>query len=135
MHAYPSQQYHASFTPDPPALNGVVAMGVAGALITGAVAAATAIRDAKTHPEKTGQVVSKVGKEALGGGLAWAAGAAVARTFFRSNVIGILAMVAVSTGVKYAYDGILTPKAEPYAEPATDGAEAAEHKAGSSKTK
>lgn len=92
-------------------INGVVAMGVAGALVTGSVAAASEIRKVREDKADNVQALVKVGKEALGGGLAWAAGAAVAKTVFRSNILGILTMVAVSAGVKYAYDGLTSPKA------------------------
>lgn len=97
-------------TTAPAPINGIAAMGVAGALVTGSVAAAREFRNTQTDDETKTNALAKVGKEALGGGIAWAAGAAVAKTLFRSNILGIVAMVAVSAGVKYAYDGLLAPK-------------------------
>lgn len=105
---YPTE-YNKTNVSNVPAVGGIVAMGVAGALVTGSVAAATELRK-KESAECRSQTAMKVGKEALGGGIAWAAGAAVAKTLFRSNLLGIVAMVAVSAGVKYAYDGLTAPK-------------------------
>lgn len=105
---YPTE-YNKTNVSNAPAVGGIVAMGVAGALVTGSVAAATELRK-KENAECRAHTAMKVGKEALGGGIAWAAGAAVAKTLFRSNVLGIVAMVAVSAGVKYAYDGLTAPK-------------------------
>lgn len=102
-------EYKQANVSNAPAAGGIVAMGVAGALVTGSVAAATELRK-KENAECRGQTAMKVGKEALGGGIAWATGAAVAKTLFRSNILGIIAMVAVSAGVKYAYDGLTAPK-------------------------
>lgn len=107
---YPTE-YKNTIASNVPTAGGIVSMGVAGALVTGSVAAATELRKAGDAESRT-QAAMTVGKEALGGGIAWAAGAAVAKTLFRSNLLGILAMVAVSAGVKYAYDGLTAPKAE-----------------------
>lgn len=122
---YPSE-YKKTNVPSAPAAGGIVAMGVAGALVTGSVAAATELRK-KENAQCRGQTVMRVGKEALGGGIAWATGAAVAKTLFRSNILGIVAMVAVSAGVKYAYDGLTAPK-EAEAEKKTPPAKAAKAK-------
>lgn len=105
---YPTE-YTKTNVSNVPAAGGIVAMGVAGALMTGSMAAATELRKNESA-ECRAQTIMKVGKEALGGGIALAAGAAVAKTLFRSNLLGIVAMVAVSAGVKYAYDGLTAPK-------------------------
>lgn len=104
------QQYQAyPQTQTRPALpvGGVVAMGLAGAVITAIGATARGLRDAKTGAKTRSEVIGDVAKEALGGGLATAAGAAVAGAVFRSNALSLAAMAAVGIGVKYAYDGMV----------------------------
>ena len=91
-------------------LNGALAMGLAGALISGSVAAAGEFRKVKENHEARKDAVTVVGREALGGGIAWAAGSVVAKTLFRSNVLSIVAATAVAAGVKYAYDGFVSPQ-------------------------
>ncbi len=109
----------------------VAAMGLAGALIAGSAAAARDMRLVKANemsgPEAAGDVV----KEALGGALATAAGAAAAGTFFRSGPLALAAMAVVGAGVKYLYDG-MTDRARPSAEKALIAKPAP--KAASSKT-
>lgn len=97
---YPSANY-AYASP----LNGALAMGIAGALITGSVAAASEFRKVKEAQTSQADALAAVGKEALGGGVAWAAGAVVGNTLFRSNVLSIITTTAVAAGVKYAIDG------------------------------
>ena len=109
MHS--NQSYSTTVSNTAP-VGGVVAMGVAGALITGAVSAAQEIRKVKEGEEDRAQAVSRVAKESLGGGLALATGAVVAKTLFRSTGLGLIAMLAVGAGVKYAYDGFMKPNAE-----------------------
>ena len=85
-------------------MGGVAAAGIVGAAITGTVAAARDIRKVKNGEKDKEEVIKAVAKEALGGGLAVAAGAAVAKTIFRTNPLGFVAMLAVGVGAKYAYD-------------------------------
>jgi hypothetical protein len=87
-------------------VGGIVAMGLAGAVITAVGATARGLRDAKDGAKTRAEVVTDVAREALGGGLATAAGAAVAGTVFRSGALSLAAMAAVGIGVKYVYDGM-----------------------------
>lgn len=86
---------------------GIVAMGLAGAVITAVAATARGLRELKDGDATRSEVIGEVAKEALGGGLATAAGAAVAGTVFRSNALSLVAMAAVGIGVKYVYDGMV----------------------------
>lgn len=91
---------------------GVVAAGVAGALVVASMGAAKAIRKVRAGKKTHTEAANKIAREALGTGIAMAAGAAVAKTLFRSNALGLAAMVAVSIGAKYAYDEMLHTCAE-----------------------
>ncbi len=115
MHSFQYKQNLTGLTPAS-SINGVMASGVAGALITGAMAAASELRETAGNKEKRREAIGAVAKEGFGGGLAVAAGVAVGKTLFRSNILGLLAMFAVSAGVKYAYDG-LTSAGKTEAEP------------------
>ena len=91
-------------------LGGVVAAGIAGAAVTGTVAAARDLRKVKDGEKDKDEVIKTVAKEALGGGLAVAAGAAVAKAVFRTSPLGFVAMLAVGVGAKYAYDTFVSKK-------------------------
>ena len=108
MYNNSQSQYPGNFTPVSCSL---VSLGVAGALVNGSVAAADEIRKAREGKEDRAQAVTNVAKEAVGGGLAVAAGAAVARALFRPSLVGAVAMVAVSVGVKYAYNNLMAKAA------------------------
>ena len=99
MAHYPFNHFHTSMH-----LGGVAAAGVVGAAVTGAVAAARDLRKVKEGEMDKETAIKTVAKEALGGGLAVAAGAAVAKTLFRTSPLGFVAMLAVGVGAKYAYD-------------------------------
>lgn len=89
---------------------GIVSAGVTGAVITGAGSAACEIRKVKNGEIEKSEAVSTVAKNALGGGLAVATGAAVGKLLFRSNILGAAAMVATSVGVLYALNGLKDKK-------------------------
>ncbi len=93
-----------------PQPGGVAVLGVTGALLAGSMAAAQAIRKVKNKELDNAQALSQVAKESLGAGIATAAGAAVGKTLFQSGPLSLAAMIAVSIGVKYAYDELLMPK-------------------------
>ncbi|WP_176636850.1 magnetosome protein MamC [Desulfolutivibrio sulfoxidireducens] len=83
----------------------VTAMGLAGAVIGGTVAAAKDLRQVKEGDMTREAAAGHILKEAVGTGLATAVGA-VAGTFFRSSILGLAAMAAVGIGTKYIYDGV-----------------------------
>ncbi|NMC49145.1 MAG: magnetosome protein MamC [Desulfovibrio sp.] len=83
----------------------VTAMGLAGAVIGGTVAAAKDLRQVKEGDMTREAAAGHVLKEAVGTGLATAVGA-VAGTLFRSSVLGLVTMAAVGIGTKYLYDGV-----------------------------
>ncbi len=83
----------------------VTAMGLAGAVIGGTVAAAKDLRQVKEGDMTREAAAGHVLKEAVGTGLATAVGA-VAGTFFRSSLLGLVTMAAVGIGTKYLYDGV-----------------------------
>lgn len=89
---------------------GIVAAGLTGAIITGATTAAREIRKVKSGELDRAEAMSTVTKEAIGGGLAVATGAAVGKLLFRSSLLGAITMVAVSVGVTYALDGMKNKK-------------------------
>ena len=93
-----------------PTVEGTIAAGVAGALITGSMTAAREAREKGADKEKRAEFASNVVKESVTGGLAVAVGVAVAKTLFRSNILGIIAMAAVSAGAKYAIDEFAAKK-------------------------
>ncbi|MFZ5812516.1 MAG: hypothetical protein ACOY4F_10775 [Thermodesulfobacteriota bacterium] len=83
----------------------VTAMGLAGAVIGGTVAAAKDLRQVKEGDMTREAAAGHVLKEAVGTGLATAVGA-VAGTLFRSSFLGLVTMAAVGIGTKYLYDGV-----------------------------
>ncbi|MDQ7832573.1 MAG: hypothetical protein RDU30_12630 [Desulfovibrionaceae bacterium] len=89
----------------------ITAMGAAGAIIGGTAAAAKDLRQVKEGDMTREAAAGHILKEALGSGLATAAGA-VAGTFFRSGVLGLAAMAVVGVGTKYLYDGVAGLAAE-----------------------
>ena len=91
-------------------MGGIVAVGVAGALLTATFSAAKEIRKVRQEGKDSTEAVVSVAKESLGAGLATAAGAMVGRTFFRSSALGVAAMLAARVGVMYAYEGLTAPK-------------------------
>lgn len=93
-----------------PTVEGTVAAGVAGALITGSMAAAREARETGTSKEKRAEFARNVAKESITGGIAVAVGVTVAKTLFRSNLLGLIAMAAVSAGTKYAIDECIAKK-------------------------
>jgi len=89
----------------------ITAMGAAGAIIGGTAAAAKDLRQVKNGDMTREAAAGHILKEALGSGLATAAGA-VAGTFFRTNILGLAAMAVVGVGTKYLYDGVAGLAAE-----------------------
>jgi hypothetical protein len=108
---YPQYQQYQTYPQSPlrTALptGGIVAMGLAGAVITAIGATARGLRETKAGEITRSEMIVDVAKEALGGGLATAAGAAVAGTVTRSGALSLAAMAAVGIGVKYVYDGMV----------------------------
>ena len=100
---YTNQAYQ-SLASSSSSLGGLAATGLAGAVVSGTVAAAKGMREVREGKDRS-EIVRTVARESLGGGLALAAGAFVARSLFRSTPLGFVAMLAVSIGAKYAYDG------------------------------
>ena len=107
---YTNQAYQGMVS-NSASLGAVAATGLAGALVGGAVAAAKGAREIKEGKDKS-ELVRVVAKEALGSGLALAAGAFVAKSLFRSTPLGFVSMLAVSIGAKYVYDGLACSLAE-----------------------
>jgi hypothetical protein len=120
-----SQYYYPTSAPTVSAVDGYVAFGVARALLTATSSVAREIRNVKEHGKDPTQAVVSVAKETIGTSLANVAGAVVGKTLFRSSALGFATMLAVSVGVKYAYDGLTTPKV---AEAATTPVKAAKSK-------
>jgi hypothetical protein len=89
----------------------ITAMGAAGAIIGGTAAAAKDLRQVKSGEMTREAAAGHILKEAVGSGLATAAGA-VAGAFFRSSVLGLAAMAVVGVGTKYLYDGVAGLAAE-----------------------
>lgn len=117
MHRYYYNNYsNFSTFGQPFSIGGLLSAGITGALITGATATASNFRKVQAGSQTRLEALGNVAKEAVGGGLAVAAGTAVARTLFRANPLGLLTMFVVSAGVKYLYDG-LTSKSEPTTAP------------------
>lgn len=85
---------------------GILAAGLTGAVIMGAGSAACEIRKVKDGKVDKTDAAATVAKKSLGGGLAVAAGAAVGKLLFRSNILGATAMIATTVGVLYALNGL-----------------------------
>lgn len=79
-------------------------LGVVGALVGGAAAAAKAIPEVNASRMSGGQAVREVLKEAAGSGLSTAAGAAAAGALGLGGALSLVAMFGVATGVKYLWN-------------------------------
>jgi len=99
-------------------------LGVIGALVGGAAAAAKAIPEVKGSRMSGGQATREVLKEAAGSGLSTAAGAAMAGALGLGGALSLVAMFGVATGVKYLWNSAIDSSSRTLA--ATDQAEAAE---------
>ena len=114
MYSYPQNQYYPSQYRQTTLPAGALAtMGFAGAVIGGAVAAARDLRRVKDGAMTREHAVGDVVKEAVGSGLATAAGAAAAGTFFRSSALSLAAMAVVGVGTKYLFDGLFGSEPRP----------------------
>lgn len=106
MAPYPYYQTNAAYNPSSQPIGGIMAAGLVGAAITGTIAAARGLREVQDGAKEPSRAVVSIAKEALGGGVALAAGAAVAKTLFHSSRLGFVAMLAVGIGAKYTYDSL-----------------------------
>ena len=106
MHPSFQNQNFGAESPSIP-VSGILAAGMVGAAITATLVAARELREVKQENKDNVEALGNIAKESLGGGIAVAAGAAVAKTFFRSSTLGFAAMLAVGIGTKYAYDAVI----------------------------
>jgi hypothetical protein len=90
----------------------IATMGLVGAMLGGVVTAARDMRDVRTGAMTRNEVVGDVLKEAVGTGLATAAGTAAAGAFFRNGALALATMAAVGIGTKYLYDGVVNAARE-----------------------
>jgi len=103
---YPQNAYTQQRLTNLP-VGAVATMGLVGALLGGVVTAARDMRDVRAGTMDQGELAGDVLKEALGTGLATAAGTAAGGLFFRNGVLALATMAAVGVGTKYLYDGLV----------------------------
>lgn len=80
------------------------AAGSVGAVVGGSVAAAKDFKRVSNGEMTKGEAAADIGKEAVGTGLATAAGVAVTGLFGLTGLIGIASIVGVSAGAKYVWN-------------------------------
>ena len=80
------------------------AAGSVGAIVGGAVAAARDAGRVSQGEMTKGEAVADVGKEAVGTGLATAAGVAVTGALGITGLLGLVSIVSVSAGAKYLWN-------------------------------
>lgn len=103
---YPQNTYTQQRLTNLP-VGAVATMGLVGALLGGVVTAARDMRGVRAGTMDQGELAGDVLKEALGTGLATAAGTAAGGVFFRNGVLALATMAAVGVGTKYLYDGLV----------------------------
>lgn len=80
------------------------ASGALGAVVGGTVATAKDMKRVKEGEMTKTEAAADIGKEAVGTGLATAAGVAVTGLFGIGGLLGIVSIVGVASGTKYLWD-------------------------------
>lgn len=86
-------------------------IGILGAIIGGAVAAAQVIPKVTDQQYDSGQAVGEVLREAAGAGVATAAGAGVAGAVNLGGFVSLVTLFGAATGVKYLWNTAFGPDA------------------------
>lgn len=104
---YPTQQRLTNLP-----VGAIATMGLVGAMLGGVVTAARDMREVRAGTMTRGEVAGDVLKEAVGTGLATAAGTAAGGAFFRNGFLALGTMAVVGIGTKYLYDGLVNAASE-----------------------
>jgi hypothetical protein len=102
--AYPRTTYVSAMVP-----RAGLVTGVAGAMVGGISEAAKGIRHVKKGEITREQAVRNTFKEAAGAGVATATATVVVGALGATGILGLMALFATATGVKYAWNTAVAP--------------------------